>query len=57
VLSGFILGLLAQGMEPFLAAAAACWMHGEAAQAFGRGLLAEDLPEQLPGVWRALFNP
>jgi len=57
VLSGFILGLLAQGMEPFLAAAAACWMHGEAAQAFGRGLLAEDLPEQLPGLWRALFNP
>ena len=50
VLSGIILGLLAQGMEPFLAAAAAVWLHGAAATAFGPGLLAEDLPDLLPGV-------
>ena len=31
VLSGLVLGLLAQGMGPFLAAAAAVWMHGAAA--------------------------
>ena len=54
VLSGIVLGLLAQGMEPFLAAAAAVWMHGAAATAFGHGLIAEDLPDLLPGVLRAL---
>lgn len=50
VLGGIILGLLAQGMEPFLAAAAAVWMHGAAARAFGPGLIAEDLPDLLPVV-------
>jgi NAD(P)H-hydrate epimerase len=54
VLSGMVLGLLAQGMEPLLAAAAAVWMHGAAATDFGPGLLAEDLPDRLPGVLRAL---
>ena len=47
VLSGIVLGLLAQGMEPFLAAAAAVWMHGAAAIEFGPGLIAEDLPDLL----------
>ncbi len=50
VLSGFIGGLLAQGLEPFEAAAMAVWLHGEAASQFGPGLIAEDLPEQLPRV-------
>jgi len=54
VLSGIMLGLLAQGMEPFLAAAAAVWLHGAAATAFGPGLIAEDLPDLLPGVFRQL---
>lgn len=54
VLSGFIVGLLAQGMEPFLAAAAAVWLHGAAAVAFGPGLVAEDLPDLLPRVLRGL---
>ena len=52
VLSGIVLGLLAQGMEPFLAAAAAVWLHGAAAAAFGPGLMAEDLPDLLPGVFQ-----
>ena len=51
VLSGIILGLLAQGMEPFLAAAAGVWLHGAAATEFGPGLIAEDLPDLLPGVF------
>lgn len=52
VLGGMILGLLAQGMEAFSASAAAVWLHGAAAREFGPGLLAEDLPDLLPGVLR-----
>lgn len=48
VLAGMIAGLLAQGMPAFQAAAAAVWLHGEAGRRVGRGLIAEDLPEQLP---------
>lgn len=54
VLGGFILGLLAQRMDAFLAAAAAVWLHGAAAAEFGPGLLAEDLPDLLPSVLRRL---
>jgi NAD(P)H-hydrate epimerase len=54
VLGGLILGLLAQGMDAFKAAAAAVWMHGAAAAAFGPGLLAEDLPDLVPAVLRQL---
>jgi len=54
VLAGLITGLLAQGMPPFYAAAAAVWLHGQAAQAFGPGLIAEDLNAMLPAVLRGL---
>ena len=54
VLGGIILGLLAQGMDAFLAAAAAVWLHGAAAADFGPGLLAEDLADLLPRVLRRL---
>jgi ADP-dependent NAD(P)H-hydrate dehydratase / NAD(P)H-hydrate epimerase len=55
VLAGIATGLLAQGMAAFEAAAAAVWLQGEAATAFGPGLIAEDLPEQLPKLYQGLF--
>ena len=51
---GFVCGLLAQGMPGFEAAAAAVWLHGAGARAFGPGLIAEDLSAALPGVLREL---
>jgi hydroxyethylthiazole kinase-like uncharacterized protein yjeF len=54
VLAGFVAGLLARGFAPMRAAETAAWLHVEAARAFGPGLIAEDLPEALPGVLRAL---
>jgi hydroxyethylthiazole kinase-like uncharacterized protein yjeF len=55
VLAGMIGGLLAQGMPGFEGAAAAVWLHGEAGNEAGPGLIAEDLPETLPRVYRRLF--
>lgn len=43
-------------MEPFLAAAAAVWIHGAAAMAFGHGLMSEDVPELVPGVLHRLSS-
>jgi hydroxyethylthiazole kinase-like uncharacterized protein yjeF len=54
VLAGFIAGLLARGFAPFDAACTAAWLHVECARSFGPGLIAEDLPEELPKVFRTL---
>ena len=56
VLAGFVTGLLAQRMSAFEAACAAVWLHGECANLFGPGLIAEDLPEVLPQVLRGLAD-
>ncbi len=56
VLSGMIGGLLAQGVPAFEAASIGVWMHGEAGNEAGPGLIAEDLPEVLPAVFRRLYD-
>jgi NAD(P)H-hydrate epimerase len=55
VLAGLVTGLIAQRMPAFEAAAAAVWLHGECGMSLGAGLIAEDLPEALPGVLRRLL--
>ncbi len=54
VLAGFITGLMARGFSPFDAACTGAWLHVECALSFGPGLIAEDLAEELPKVFRAL---
>lgn len=56
VLAGIIGGLQAQGVPAFEAACIGAWMHGEAGQEFGPGLIAEDLPDVLPAVLRNLYD-
>lgn len=56
VLAGLITGLLAQGMPAFQAAAAAAWLHGDAAAHFGPGLIADDLPGLVPGALARLMR-
>ena len=54
VLAGFIGGLLAQRHDRLRRGRCGAWLHGDAAAAFGPGLIAEDLPEMLPqGAGRA----
>ena len=56
VLAGIIAGQLAQGVPAFEAASIGVWMHGECASEAGPGLIAEDLTEVLPAVFRRLYD-
>lgn len=56
VLAGLIAGFMAQGVDTFLAAAMATWIHGEAGRRVGAGLIAEDLEQQVPGILSALHG-
>ena len=54
VLAGLIGGLVAQGIDSFEAACAGVWIHAACAEAFGAGLIAEDLPDLVPKVLKDL---
>ncbi len=54
VLAGFVTGLMARGMAPMRAAESAVWLHVECALGFGPGLIAEDIPEEIPRVFGKL---
>ena len=53
VLAGIVAGLLGRGGDPFDSACAGVWLHGEAARLAGPGLIADDLPAQLPAALAA----
>jgi hydroxyethylthiazole kinase-like uncharacterized protein yjeF len=57
VLAGTIAALLAQNLPSFEAASAGAWIHGEAANQIGPGLIAEDLPEVIKEVSGSFFEP
>lgn len=59
VLAGLLGGLLAQGLAPFDAACLAVFVHGRAGdfaadRSSARGMLARDVIEAIPAVWREL---
>lgn len=56
VLAGLIGAFLAQGVPAFEAACIGVWMHGEAGSEAGPGLIAEDLTEVMPAVFRRLYD-
>lgn len=56
VLAGMIGGLLAQRMDSFDATCAAVWVHAEAANEFGPGLISEDIEAMLPNVLKKLLD-
>lgn len=54
VLCGIVAAMLARGLDPFDAACAGAWLHGDAGRRGGVGLTAEDLPGLLPRALAAL---
>lgn len=54
VLAGLICGLISRGMEALDAAGIGALIHAKSARHFGPGLIADDLPEQVPAILREL---
>jgi hydroxyethylthiazole kinase-like uncharacterized protein yjeF len=55
-LAGICLGLLAQSIPAYEAACAAVWLHTQAANLIGPGLIAEDIATLLPNVLSVLYH-
>lgn len=53
-LAGIITGLVAQKMDIFDAACAACWLHGETSLLCGLGFVASDIPIYMPAALQKL---
>lgn len=56
VLAGICTGLIAQGMPAFEAACAAVWIHGQAGLSLGRGMIADDLLDEIPYILELCEN-
>lgn len=57
VLAGIVVALLAAGVDPLWAAAAAAWVHGQAgARAAMSGMIASDIADHIPAVLDAVLN-
>lgn len=56
VLAGMMGGLVAQKMQPFYAACAAIWMHGDIAIKYGPGLVAPDIIQQIPNILKTTLS-
>lgn len=56
VLAGIVTAMLAQGVPSWEATAIAVWLHGAAANTIGPGLIAEDLPEAIPGALSSIHS-
>ena len=55
VLSGLIVSLVGEKkMKPFQAGCAAVWLHGDIAQRFEKGLIAEDIVKGIPNALKRL---
>ncbi len=50
VLAGTVAAMVARGLDPFAAAKAAVWLHGEAAHRAGPAFVADDLLAHLPAA-------
>ena len=55
-LAGIIAAMVANGLDIFDAAASGVWLHGQAAQAIGPGLIAEDIADALPHVLQSIIS-
>jgi len=55
-LAGIISALVTSGQDTFDAASAGVWLHGQAAQAFGPGLIAEDIADRLPQALKSMIS-
>jgi len=55
VLSGLTVSLISKNkMNPFLAACAAVWLHGDIAKNYGKGLISEEIVNGIPGALKRL---